>query len=82
MRSTPFLTRFERTEIIAVRAKQLESGLDTVLAPEQIPRGGDTHAIAAAEVAHRCVPVLLRRPLPGREPEVVNPNHLLHLPFY
>lgn len=77
--SCTFLTKFERAAIIGFRAKQLEAGASTTLSPSEVPAGGDTHAVASAELALRRSPVRLRRPGVA---ELVDPNALHHLPFY
>lgn len=81
-RTAGVLTKFERAELIGARVRSLNAGEVTVLEPSEIPAGGDTHAIAAAELAARCLPLKLRRPLPDGAVDVVDPNMLEHLPFY
>lgn len=61
-RSVPFLTQYERTKIIGMRANQLSQGARPyVPVPEHVT---DVADIARIELAQRRLPFIIRRPMP------------------
>jgi DNA-directed RNA polymerase I, II, and III subunit RPABC2 len=61
-RSVPFLTQYERTKIIGMRANQLSQGARPyVPIPEHVT---DVADIARIELAQRRLPFIIRRPMP------------------
>ena len=61
-RSPPFLTQYERTKIIGMRANQLSQGARPYIqVPEYVT---DVSEIARMEVAQRRLPFIIRRAMP------------------
>jgi len=61
-RSVPFLTQYERTKVIGMRANQLSQGARPYIAiPEFV---SDVGEIARLELMQRRLPFLIRRPMP------------------
>jgi DNA-directed RNA polymerase I, II, and III subunit RPABC2 len=61
-RSVPFLTQYERTKIIGMRANQLSQGARPyVPVPEHVT---DVADVARIELAQRRLPFIIRRPMP------------------
>lgn len=61
-RSAPFLTQYERTKIIGMRANQLSQGARPyVPVPEHVT---DVADVARIELAQRRLPFIIRRPMP------------------
>jgi DNA-directed RNA polymerase subunit K/omega len=61
-RSVPFLTQYERTKIIGMRANQLSQGARPYIdVPEYMTDVGE---IARLELKERRLPFLVRRPMP------------------
>ena len=59
----PFLTLYERTKIIGLRANQLSQGARPFISiPEQIT---DVRDIARLELAQKKLPFIIKRPLPN-----------------
>lgn len=63
----PFLTRYELTRVLGVRAQQLDGGAQPLVSvpPEVL----DGYTIAEAELTQKKIPFIIRRPLPGGESE-------------
>lgn len=61
-KTNPYLTKYEKTKILGVRAKQLNSGaLPYVEVPEHVING---YTIAQMELKEKKIPFIIRRPLP------------------
>lgn len=66
-KTLPFLTKFERTRIIGLRTKQLNSGADPFIdVPETIIEG---NIIANMELEKKIIPYIIVRPLPSGRKE-------------
>lgn len=64
-RTIPVLTKYEKTRIIGMRAKQLNSGMPPMLPKEDIPETiVDGYNIAKMELDAKVIPFIIRRPLP------------------
>ena len=62
-KSPPFLTQYERTKIIGLRANQLSQGARPYIAvPEYVTDVGE---IARMELSQRRLPFIIRRPMPN-----------------
>lgn len=62
-KSPPFLTQYERTKIIGLRANQLSQGARPYIAvPEYVT---DVSEIARMELDQRRLPFIVRRPMPN-----------------
>lgn len=62
-RTIPVMTKFEKTRIIGVRAKQLDDGAQPFVS---IPDGViDGYTIALQELSNKSIPFIVRRPLPN-----------------
>lgn len=81
-KTSALLSKFERAGLIGERCIQLERGAPTTLSRDEIPEGGDTHAIAEKEVLLCKLPLRLKRTLPDGETEDVDPNLLEFDTFY
>ena len=76
-RSPPFLTQYERTKIIGMRANQLSQGARPYIpVPEHVT---DVAEIARMELAQRRLPFLIRRPMPDGTQEYWRLSELLQL---
>ena len=63
----PFLTKYEKTKIIGVRAKQINNGADTFIkVPDNIIDG---QIIAEMELAAKVLPFIIARPFPNGKKE-------------
>ena len=61
-RSVPFLTQYEKTKILGMRANQLsQSARPYIAVPEYVT---DVWEIARMELAQRRLPFIVRRPMP------------------
>jgi DNA-directed RNA polymerase I, II, and III subunit RPABC2 len=61
-RSAPFLTQYEKTKILGMRANQLsQSARPYITVPEYVT---DVWEIARMELAQRRLPFIVRRPMP------------------
>lgn len=66
-RTTPLLTKFERTRILGERAKQLQQGAKPFIpGMEEVV---DSYAIAEEELKQKLLPFIIERPLPFGECE-------------
>jgi DNA-directed RNA polymerase I, II, and III subunit RPABC2 len=62
-RTYPFLTQYERTKIIGLRANQLSKGAVPLIAvPKHVT---DVREIARMELAQKRLPFIIKRPLPN-----------------
>jgi len=62
-RTIPVMTKFEKTRILGVRAKQLDDGAQPFIA---VPDGVvDGYTIAIEELSRKAIPFIVRRPLPN-----------------
>lgn len=59
----PVLTKYEKTKIIGVRAKQLDAGAMPLV--KVAPNVIDGYTIALMELQHKKIPFVIRRPLPN-----------------
>ncbi len=66
-RTLPFLTRYEMTRVLGIRAQQIDHGAPAAV--EVPPEVVDGYVIAEAELAQKKIPFILRRPLPGGQSE-------------
>jgi DNA-directed RNA polymerase I, II, and III subunit RPABC2/DNA-directed RNA polymerase subunit K len=63
----PFLTKYEKTKIIGIRAKQINNGADTFIkVPDNIIDG---QIIAEMELAAKVLPFIISRPFPNGKKE-------------
>jgi len=66
-KTIPFLTKYERTKILGVRAKEINEGCDVFVdVPNNIIDG---YTIAEMELKEKKIPFIIRRPLPNGECE-------------
>lgn len=69
-KTIPFLTKYERTRIIGMRAKQINSGAKAFIkVPENIIDG---YLVAEMELIQKRIPFIVRRPTPGGGSEYWN----------
>ena len=62
-KTLPFLTKYERTKILGVRAKEINEGCDVFVdVPNNIIDG---YSIAEMELKEKKIPFIIRRPLPN-----------------
>jgi len=66
-RTIPFLTKYEKTRILGVRAKQLNSGAPSAVTFHKDIIDGNI--MAAMELAQRKIPFIISRPIPGGKTE-------------
>lgn len=59
----PVLTKYEKTKILGVRAKQLDAGAMPLV--KVAPNVVDGYTIALMELQHKKIPFVIRRPLPN-----------------
>ena len=62
-RTSPFLSKYERTKIIGVRMQQLAEGAKPVIDITAL-RVVNPRTIAMAEFVEKCIPLMIRRYLP------------------
>lgn len=60
--TTPYLTKYERTQLISLRAQQLNMGAIPMVEVGKLKRTVD---IAEKELMERKIPLIVRRPLPN-----------------
>ena len=69
-KTAPFLTKYEYTKILGVRAKQLDAGATPfVKVPENMI---DSYLIAKLELAEKRIPFIIRRPIANGSSEYWN----------
>ena len=73
-KTIPILTRYEKSKIIGLRAKQINSGGDLFIkAPANII---DAITLATMELKQKKIPFIIRRPLPNGKNEYWDINDL------
>ena len=76
-RTTPVLTKYEKTRILGQRAAQINSGSKPLV---QVPKGiFQGHLIAEMELEARKIPFIIRRPLPNGGSEYWRVKDLEHI---
>ena len=66
-KTIPILTKYEKTRILGIRAKQLNNGAKPLC---KIPSNIiDGYLIALKELEEKCIPVIIRRPMPNGSSE-------------
>ena len=66
-RTLPFMTKYEVTNILGIRAKQLDSGATSLITPPTNIIDG--YQIARIELQQKKIPFIIRRPIPGGKDE-------------
>jgi len=66
-KTVPILTKFEKTKILGIRAKQLNNGAKPMIALKNHVIDG--YLIALKELEEKKIPVIIRRPLPNNTSE-------------
>lgn len=69
-KTVPILTKFEKTKILGVRAKQLNNGAKPMITLKNPVIDG--YLIALKELEEKKIPVIIRRPLPNNTSEYWN----------
>jgi DNA-directed RNA polymerase I, II, and III subunit RPABC2 len=69
-KTVPILTKFEKTKILGVRAKQLNNGAKPMITLKNPIIDG--YLIALKELEEKKIPVIIRRPLPNNTSEYWN----------
>lgn len=78
-KTNPYLTKYERTKILGIRAKQLNAGATPFVdIPEKVIDG---YTIAELELKAKKIPFIIRRPLPCGASEYWHLNDLEDLSF-
>jgi len=62
-RSLPFLTKYEYTKILGVRATQIENGASSMIPVEDNVH--DAYLIAKEELLQKKTPIIIKRPMPN-----------------
>jgi DNA-directed RNA polymerase I, II, and III subunit RPABC2 len=62
-RTIPYLTKYEKTRVLGLRTKQINSGAPIFV--EDDPTILDGYLIAEKELMERKIPFIIRRPMPG-----------------
>ena len=62
-KTIPFLTKYEYTRIIGMRAKQIDNGAEIFVNPPKNIISG--YNIALIELEENKLPFIIRRPIPG-----------------
>ena len=62
-RTIPYLTKYEKTRVLGVRTKQINSGAPIFV--DDDPSILDGYLIAEKELMERKIPFIIRRPIPG-----------------
>lgn len=63
-KTIPFMTKYEKTRILGIRAKQIDSGSKPFIRNSN-PTLIDGYAIAQKELENKLLPFIIRRPLPN-----------------
>jgi DNA-directed RNA polymerase I, II, and III subunit RPABC2 len=69
-KTVPILTKFEKTKVLGVRAKQLNNGAKPMITLKSPVIDG--YLIALKELEEKKIPVIIRRPLPNNTSEYWN----------
>ena len=73
--SSPYLSKYERTAVLAFRASQLQKGFPPfIVVPEHVT---DVYEIAKMELAQKKCPFILKRTMPDGRAEYVRAKDLL-----
>lgn len=68
-KTTPRLTKYEKTKILGIRAQQLLSGMPAlIIVPKDI---NNVRKIAELELKQRKIPFIIKRPLPNKGCEYI-----------
>ena len=62
-RSVPFLTKYEYTKILGVRANQIENGASPMISVDETVH--DAYLIAKEELLQKKTPIIIKRPMPN-----------------
>lgn len=62
-RTIPYLTKYEKTRVLGLRTKQINSGAPIFV--DEDPTILDGYLIAEKELMERKIPFIIRRPMPG-----------------
>jgi len=61
-KTCPFLTKYEKTKVISLRARQIEEGARPYI---EVPEGmTESYKIAMEELNQKKIPFIIKRPLP------------------
>lgn len=78
-KSIPFLTKYEKTKILGLRAKQINEGSFTFIkVPDNVIDG---YTIAQLELKEQKIPFIIRRPMPNGSSEYWNIQDLEYVDF-
>jgi DNA-directed RNA polymerase I, II, and III subunit RPABC2 len=76
-KTTPQLTKYEKTKILGIRAQQLASGMPALI---QVPKDvRDVRKIAELELQQRKIPFIIKRPLPNKGCEYIKIEDLEYI---
>ena len=68
-KTTPQLTKYEKTKILGIRAQQLLSGMPALI---KVPKDvNNVRKIAELELQQRKIPFIIKRPLPNKGCEYI-----------
>lgn len=68
-KTTPQLTKYEKTKILGIRAQQLLSGMPALI---KVPKDvNNVRKIAELELKERKIPFIIKRPLPNKGCEYI-----------
>ena len=68
-KTTPQLTKYEKTKILGIRAQQLLSGMPALI---KVPKNvNNVRKIAELELKERKIPFIIKRPLPNKGCEYI-----------
>jgi DNA-directed RNA polymerase I, II, and III subunit RPABC2 len=68
-KTTPQLTKYEKTKILGIRAQQLLSGMPALI---KVPKDvNNVRKIAELELKQRKIPFIIKRPLPNKGCEYI-----------
>ena len=73
-KTIPFLTKYEKSKVLGLRAKQINSGSEIFV--EIPPNIYDGYTIANLELKQKKIPFIIRRPLPNGTSEYWKVNDL------
>ena len=67
--TSPYITKFEKTRVLGIRATQIEGGAKTLLSKDKITNIRLSTDIAELEYEERLIPFIIRRYLPDGQYE-------------
>ena len=74
-KTSPFLTKFEKTKLIGIRAQMIAKGSEPVIkVPHNIT---DAIEIAELEFEKKCIPLFIKRYITNTEYEIWRPEDML-----